>query len=278
MNKVPVYLAALIFAVMLSLAAWNSNQHGDADSRAASPPHQIMDLAAASSTDLVNSPAASNDEPQKETPSAVPEAAQKVEKSVVQTDGTSTTKQQSTSKTPTEPQQVSRSKSQDTDVSKYPLISDKRGIYGQFRYRELGGGRIEIDPVWVAENIVNVKLPGVNRTVPVHRLAQDKFIKAFTTIANGTVIVNGRKVSLLSQVKTFDGTWVPRHVNWTASRGLSNHSWGIAVDINAANHFRAVNPQTEPNDPNLILWQKAFQPAGFKWGNSYADAMHFELY
>lgn len=278
MNKVPVYLAALIFAVMLSLAAWDSNHNTDADNRAAAPPHQIMDLAAVSSTDQLNSPAASIDEPQKETPSAALEAAQKEEKSVVQTDGTSTPKQQSVTKTATEPPQVSRAKSQVTDVSKYPLISEKRGIYGQFRYRELGAGRIEIDPVWVAENIVYVQLAGVNRTVPVHRLARDKFIKAFTTIANGTVTVNGRKVSLLSQVKTFDGTWVARHVNWTASRGLSNHSWGIAVDINAANHFRYVNPQTEPNDPNLILWQKAFQPAGFKWGNSYADAMHFELY
>lgn len=164
-----------------------------------------------------------------------------------------------------------------TDTSQYPLVSKSNGSYGQFHYRNLSGGRIEIDPQWVKANIVTITLPGLNRSVQVHRKAADNFIKAFTLIKNGTAVVDGRTVSLLSLVKTMDGTWVPRHVNWNSSRGLSNHSWGTAIDINAANHFRYVNPATERNDPNLILWEKAFQPAGFSWGNSYADSMHYEL-
>lgn len=165
-----------------------------------------------------------------------------------------------------------------TDVQKYPKVSPRNGIYGQFYYRELGGGRIEIDPHWVEENIVTVTLPGVNRTVQIHKKAKDSFMKAFTLIANGTVNIDGQEITLLSLINTFDGTWVPRHINWDPSQGLSNHSWGAAVDINASDHFRYVNPYTEPHDPNLILWWKAFQPAGFYWGNSFSDAMHYELY
>jgi hypothetical protein len=73
-----------------------------------------------------------------------------------------------------------------------------------------------------------------------------------------------------------DGTFVTRHVNWDPSRGLSNHSWGTAIDINANGHFGYID-SSNVNDPNLILWEKAFKPAGFSWGNRYSDSMHFEL-
>ncbi|MDD4801931.1 MAG: peptidoglycan-binding protein [Syntrophomonas sp.] len=172
---------------------------------------------------------------------------------------------------------ITVSRSGQTDTRKYPKISKYNGIYGQFHYRELSGGSIEVDPVWTKNNIVIINLPGLNRNVQVHKLAADNFIKAFTYIKNGTATINGKRVPLLSLIKTMDGTWVTRHVNWNPAKGLSNHSWGTAIDINAANHFRYVSPAREPNDPNLILWEKAFKPAGFSWGNSYSDSMHYEL-
>lgn len=161
--------------------------------------------------------------------------------------------------------------------SMYTKLSDVNGSFGQFYYRDTSGGRIEIDPQWIAENIVTIKLPGINKYVQVHKDAKDNFIQAFTYIQNGTATINGKQVPLLSLVKTMDGTFVPRHVNWNPAKGLSNHSWGTAIDINAANHFRYVNPAGEPNNPNYILWVKAFKPAGFSWGNSYSDSMHYEL-
>ncbi|MEN6326396.1 MAG: M15 family metallopeptidase, partial [Syntrophomonas sp.] len=160
---------------------------------------------------------------------------------------------------------------------KYPKVSKNNGIYGQFHYRETGGGRIEIDPAWIAQNIVTITLPGLNQKVQVHKEAADHFIQAFNYIKNGTAIINGKEVPLLNLIRSMNGTWVARHVNWNPERGLSNHSWGTAMDINASNHFRYIDPSEEPNDPNLILWEKAFKPAGFSWGNSYADSMHFEL-
>ncbi|NLW92802.1 MAG: M15 family metallopeptidase [Syntrophomonadaceae bacterium] len=159
----------------------------------------------------------------------------------------------------------------------YPMLSKDKGTFGQFHYRDTYGGRIEIDPQWVEANIVTIVLPGINRKVQVHKNAADNFITAFNYINNGTAVVNGREVPLLSLVKSMDGTFVTRHVNWSPTRGISNHSWGIAIDINAADHYRYVNPGKEPADPNLILWEKAFKPAGFSWGNSYSDSMHYEL-
>lgn len=161
---------------------------------------------------------------------------------------------------------------------KYPMMSKVNGAFGQFPYRDIEGGRIEIDPEWVRQNIVTITLPGLNRQVQVHKDAAENFIMAFNLIKNGTAVINGKEVPLLSLINTMDGTFVPRHVNWNPSRGLSNHSWGTAIDINAAGHFRYVDPVKEPNNPNLILWEKAFKPAGFSWGNSYSDAMHYELF
>lgn len=163
-----------------------------------------------------------------------------------------------------------------SDFLKYPKLSKANGRFGQFRYRELWNGQIEVDPVWTANNIITIRLPGLNRNVQVHRLAAEQFTKAFNYIKNGTAVVNGRQVSLLGLVWTMDGTYVTRHVNWNPAKGLSNHSWGTAIDLNASNHFRYVN-SWERSDPNMILWEKAFKPAGFNWGNSYADAMHYEL-
>lgn len=50
----------------------------------------------------------------------------------------------------------------------------------------------------------------------------------------------------------------------------------IAEVSRSATHTYA-DPVSQTDDPNLILWEKAFKPAGFSWGNSYSDSMHFEL-
>lgn len=173
--------------------------------------------------------------------------------------------------------EVSRKASNTYSNPGYPGLSKDMGRFGQFIYRDTSGGRIEIDPQWVNANIVTIVLPGINRAVQVHKEAAQSFLAAFNYIAQGTATINGQEVPLLSLIRSMDGTFVSRHVNWNPTRGLSNHSWGIAIDINADDHFRYIDPVAEPDDPNLILWKKAFQPAGFSWGNSYSDSMHFEL-
>jgi len=169
-----------------------------------------------------------------------------------------------------------------TDTYKYPQQSKYNGAFGQFHYRDLPGGRIEVDPQWIANNIVTITLPGLDQRVQVNKAAAANFIKAFNYIKNGTATVNGKQVPLLSLIKTMDGTFVTRHVNWGGpTTGLSNHSWGTAIDINASNHYVGLRiDANSTTDPNAILWREAFQPAGFSWGNRYnvgPDSMHFEL-
>jgi len=75
----------------------------------------------------------------------------------------------------------------------------------------------------------------------------------------------------VKELKTFDGCF-----NIRKKRGLSSmslHSWGIAIDINAA--WNALNAT-----PTLSAgFVKCFIDAGFEWGGTWErkDGMHFQL-
>lgn len=83
---------------------------------------------------------------------------------------------------------------------------------------------------------------------------------------------------MLNCVISFDGVWVPRHIRWDDNRGLSNHTWGLAIDINAGKYPMGVKiDETNTDNIQVKLWNNIFRPSGFSWGNSYKDAMHFEI-
>jgi len=74
-----------------------------------------------------------------------------------------------------------------------------------------------------------------------------------------------------SELKTFDGCF-----NIRKKRGLSSmslHSWGIAIDVNAAWNQLNMTPTLSPE------FVKCFTDAGFTWGGTWTrkDGMHFEL-
>ena len=76
---------------------------------------------------------------------------------------------------------------------------------------------------------------------------------------------------LVGQLKTWDGCFNVRKKRGATSASL--HSWGIAVDINAAwNQFG--NPGNM--SPEMV---KCFTDAGFDWGGVWTkkDCMHFQL-
>lgn len=81
-------------------------------------------------------------------------------------------------------------------------------------------------------------------------------------------LINRGKVS---ELKTWDGCF-----NIRKKRGLNSlslHSWGIAIDVNAA--WNALNAQPTLS-PEFV---KCFTDAGFEWGGTWTrkDGMHFEL-
>ena len=76
---------------------------------------------------------------------------------------------------------------------------------------------------------------------------------------------------LADQVRTWDGCFNIRRKRGATSSSL--HSWGIAIDINAAwNGFG----KTPTMSPELV---KCFTDAGFDWGGVWSrpDGMHFQL-
>lgn len=75
----------------------------------------------------------------------------------------------------------------------------------------------------------------------------------------------------ISELKTFDGCFNIRKQRGAASQSL--HSWGIAIDVNAAWNGLGKIPQLTPG------FVKCFTDAGFDWGGLWQrkDGMHFQL-
>jgi hypothetical protein len=79
------------------------------------------------------------------------------------------------------------------------------------------------------------------------------------------------KTGKISELKTWDGCF-----NIRKKRGLSSmslHSWGIAIDVNAAWNQLGKTPTLSTD------FVKCFTDAGFEWGGTWTrkDGMHFQL-
>ena len=76
---------------------------------------------------------------------------------------------------------------------------------------------------------------------------------------------------LVDQLKTWDGCFNIRKKRGAASSSL--HSWGVAIDINAAWNGFGKRPTMSAE---LV---KCFTDAGFDWGGAWTkpDGMHFQL-
>ena len=75
----------------------------------------------------------------------------------------------------------------------------------------------------------------------------------------------------VEELKTWDGCFNIRQKRTANSASL--HSWGLAIDINAAWNGQGKPPKLSPG---LV---KCFTDAGLQWGGelSVPDGMHFQL-
>jgi hypothetical protein len=75
----------------------------------------------------------------------------------------------------------------------------------------------------------------------------------------------------VSELKTWDGCFNIRKKRGLGSMSL--HSWGIAIDVNAAWNVLGANPTLSAG------FVKCFTDAGFEWGGTWQrkDGMHFQL-
>lgn len=77
--------------------------------------------------------------------------------------------------------------------------------------------------------------------------------------------------NFVQELKTWDGCFNIRKKRGLASMSL--HSWGLAIDVNAAWNGLGVIPVLSPG------FVKCFTDAGFDWGGTWTrkDGMHFQL-
>jgi hypothetical protein len=106
----------------------------------------------------------------------------------------------------------------------------------------------------------------------VHRTAEKHFAAVFAEI---------EALGLTGVIRTCAGTFVPRHKGWDPSRGLSSHSWGIAIDVNVAWNGYGKTPAAPGTTGSVHEIVPVFERHGFAWGGyfspPYEDGMHFEL-
>jgi len=132
---------------------------------------------------------------------------------------------------------------------------------GVFRYTPIGGGRVQPDPAWVSEHIVTETLPLLGK------LTCNKFMMPQLRDAMLEIAASG----LGPEIKYHVGCYYPRFI--AGSTTLSNHSFGLAIDINSLENQRGTVGEMHPVVVQIMKkW-------GFAWGGdwSYTDPMHFEL-
>jgi len=150
-------------------------------------------------------------------------------------------------------------------------------IYGHIDFAEgPRPGEITITtPNWEAQQLAPLQHPLMDalgsRHLRVNRLALPYFIAVFNDIQNQ---------GLANRLLTCGGTFVPRHVGWTAGKPLSSHSWGIAIDLNERWNGQPADPALPGEQGSVRELVPLFAAQGFAWGGDFSqgkDGMHFEL-
>lgn len=136
---------------------------------------------------------------------------------------------------------------------------------GSFTYVPNADGSVTPDPRWVE---------GYIRTEEVPILGAVRCNKAMLPQLRGAledVVASGFSASIHSS--EYGGCYVPRFIANDGARGLSLHTWGLAIDLNVPGNQRGT---AGTMDPEVV---RIFARWGFAWGGTWRDPdpMHFEL-
>ena len=144
--------------------------------------------------------------------------------------------------------------------------ADARNAFEPFNYIDMGDGMIQIDPAWVARNIVRRPMPLLKGEVVCHRLMVNQLYGALKEIEDSGL-------GHLIDPSQYGGCWVPRHIDFNPAKPLSMHGWGLAADFNVSTNGLGQKPTM---DPRIVA---IFDRWGFVWGGRWSrpDGMHFEL-
>jgi hypothetical protein len=155
----------------------------------------------------------------------------------------------------------------DTDVAKTAVLTGTSAAeaVGSFRYTAHPSGRVTPDPAWVAANIRTEPVPLLGN-VTCHRVMIPQLRAALEEVVS-------RGLAWAIHPDEYGGCYYPRFIGYDPAKGLSLHSWGIAVDLNTPGNQRGT--VGEMNRDVVAIFKKW----GFAWGGdwNYTDPMHFEL-
>jgi hypothetical protein len=146
-----------------------------------------------------------------------------------------------------------------------PLGLVSGGVIGTMRFEILKNGFIRPDPAWVTANIVVAEVP-ILGTVTCHRLLVPRLAGALGEIES-------EGLSELIDPAHYGGCYVPRFIDRDATKPLSNHAFGLAIDLNTTTNQLGTKGSM---DPRIV---EIFRKWGFNWGGYWTrpDPMHFEL-
>lgn len=136
---------------------------------------------------------------------------------------------------------------------------------GSFSYRYFPDGTVQPESAWVAANIRSETVPILGR-VTCHRTMLPQLRAALSEIVERGL---GDRVD----PGAYGGCYVPRFIGHDPSKGLSLHTWGIAIDLNVAGNQRGTEGEIDRRIVGI------FKKWGFAWGGDWqwTDPMHFEL-
>jgi hypothetical protein len=120
---------------------------------------------------------------------------------------------------------------------------------------------------WVAQNLATMTVEGIPAMHKVY--CHRKIIPILQEVFAGVVAAG-----LATEIHTFDGCFCPRFKRRTQRQAPSVHSWGAALDLNAATNRQGTKGDMHPG---LVA---IFRKHGFKWGGDWSgasrDPMHFQ--
>ena len=146
-----------------------------------------------------------------------------------------------------------------------PQIFIKQAL-GEFAYTPSTGSSLDIDSDYLADNITTESVPLLGR-ITCHRVVIEMVRGAMEQVAF-------EGLSHLIDPSDFAGCWNPRLIRTVTGTpaGVSRHSWGAALDINAGtNGLGSEGTQDMRLVEIMAEW-------GFIWGGDWGvpDPMHFE--
>jgi hypothetical protein len=143
------------------------------------------------------------------------------------------------------------------------LVGSVSDVVGTFNYTVLDGGRIAPEASWVASHIDTQEVPILGTvTCNVYLFPQ---LRA----ALDEIVVQGLGDKI--HPNEYAGCYYPRFI--AGSTTLSNHSFGLALDLNVPGNLRGTVGEM---DRQVV---EIFKRWGFAWGGDwgYTDPMHFEM-